>query len=82
MELPRSFINTSLLFTKEKFARLEHSKIGIVGIGGVGSWAAEALVRSGVQNLVLIDPDNVFESNINRQSQASHLTLGFTSKVI
>lgn len=48
----------------------------VVGIGGVGSWAAEALARSGVGRLTLIDLDHVSESNINRQVHANNLTLG------
>lgn len=48
----------------------------MVGLGGVGSWAAEALARSGVAGLVLIDLDHVGESNINRQVQALGATLG------
>lgn len=50
--------------------------VGVVGLGGVGSWAAEALARSGVGRLTLIDMDHVAESNINRQTQALHSTLG------
>ena len=48
----------------------------VVGIGGVGSWAAEALARSGVKRLTLIDLDHVSESNINRQIHATESTLG------
>ena len=48
----------------------------VVGVGGVGSWAAEALSRSGVGRITLVDMDHVAESNINRQIQASDATLG------
>jgi len=48
----------------------------VVGLGGVGSWAVEALARSGIRALTLIDLDHVSESNINRQIQATDLTLG------
>ncbi|HEX4855768.1 MAG TPA: tRNA threonylcarbamoyladenosine dehydratase [Limnobacter sp.] len=48
----------------------------VVGVGGVGSWAAEALARSGVGRLTLVDLDHVAESNINRQLQANEATLG------
>ncbi|MEQ9108535.1 MAG: tRNA threonylcarbamoyladenosine dehydratase [Limnobacter sp.] len=48
----------------------------VVGVGGVGSWAAEALARSGVGRITLVDLDHVAESNINRQIQASDATLG------
>jgi tRNA threonylcarbamoyladenosine dehydratase len=50
--------------------------VAVVGLGGVGSWTAEALARSGVARLVLIDFDQVAESNINRQVQALGSTLG------
>jgi tRNA A37 threonylcarbamoyladenosine dehydratase len=53
----------------------------VVGIGGVGSWAAEALARSGIGRLTLIDLDHVAESNINRQVQALESTLG-AAKVV
>jgi tRNA A37 threonylcarbamoyladenosine dehydratase len=48
----------------------------VVGVGGVGSWAVEALARSGVARLVLVDLDQVAESNVNRQVQATSTTLG------
>jgi len=48
----------------------------VVGLGGVGSWAAEALARSGVAELTLIDLDHVAESNVNRQVQATSASLG------
>jgi len=48
----------------------------VVGVGGVGSWAAEALARSGVGHITLVDMDHVAESNINRQIQATDATLG------
>ena len=56
--------------------RLWQSHVVVVGIGGVGSWAAEALARSGVGRLTLIDLDHVAESNINRQVHALTSTLG------
>ncbi|HYN77687.1 MAG TPA: tRNA threonylcarbamoyladenosine dehydratase [Lamprocystis sp. (in: g-proteobacteria)] len=58
------------------YARVRRARIAVVGVGGVGSWAAEALARSGVAGLVLIDLDHVAESNINRQVQALGSTLG------
>ena len=48
----------------------------VVGLGGVGSWAAEALARSGVGALTLVDLDHVAESNLNRQVQALGSTIG------
>jgi len=56
--------------------RIQHAHVAVVGIGGVGSWAAEALARSGVGRLTLIDLDHVAESNINRQIHAVLATVG------
>ena len=57
-------------------AAIRRSHVVVVGIGGVGSWTAEALARSGVDELTLIDLDHVAESNINRQIHALEATLG------
>ena len=56
--------------------RIFNAHVVVVGIGGVGSWAVEALARSGVRRLTLIDLDHVSESNINRQIHALEPTLG------
>ncbi|QOW60999.1 tRNA threonylcarbamoyladenosine dehydratase [Treponema pedis] len=56
--------------------KIQNAKIAIFGLGGVGSYTAEALARSGAENLVLIDGDIIEESNINRQLYALHSTLG------
>jgi len=56
--------------------RMRTMRIIIFGIGGVGSWCAEALVRSGFYNLTLVDYDTVAPSNLNRQAPALHSTLG------
>ena len=61
--------------------RIREAHIAVVGIGGVGSWAVEALARSGVGKLTLIDFDHIAESNINRQIHALDDTLGM-SKVL
>jgi tRNA threonylcarbamoyladenosine dehydratase len=58
------------------YAAMRGARVAVVGLGGVGSWAVEALARSGVAALVLIDLDHVAESNINRQVQALGSTLG------
>lgn len=58
------------------YERLRGARIAVIGVGGVGSWAAEALARSGVAELTLIDLDQVAESNINRQVHALESTLG------
>lgn len=60
---------------------IAHAHVAVVGIGGVGSWAAEALARSGVGQLTLIDMDHVAESNINRQVQALESTVGMAKIV-
>ena len=57
-------------------ARIREAHVVVIGLGGVGSWAAEALARSGVARLTLIDLDHIGESNINRQVHALDLTLG------
>lgn len=58
--------------------RLQASHVAVFGLGGVGSWAAEALARSGVGALTLIDHDCVGPTNLNRQAQALHSTLGLS----
>jgi tRNA A37 threonylcarbamoyladenosine dehydratase len=57
-------------------AALHHGRVAVVGVGGVGSWAVEALARSGVGNITLIDFDHVALSNVNRQIHALDSTLG------
>ncbi len=64
------------LYGDAGYARLRAARVAIVGVGGVGSWAAEALARSGIKGLVLIDLDQIAESNINRQVQALGSTVG------
>ena len=75
-DLERRFGGLRRLYGDAGYARLRALRVAIVGVGGVGSWAAEALARSGVAGLVLIDLDHVAESNINRQVQALGATLG------
>lgn len=65
-----------LLVGKEKISKLQKSKVLVIGVGGVGGYTVEALARSGVGHLVLIDPDVVEESNINRQLVALTSTIG------
>ena len=67
---------TELLIKKEGIEKLKNSNILIVGIGGVGSFAAEFIVRSGIGKLTIIDGDNVDNTNINRQLPAMKSTLG------
>ena len=67
---------TGLLLGEEKLARIRAARVLVVGLGGVGSWAAEMLCRSGVGHLTLIDADNVDVTNINRQMPALVSTVG------
>jgi tRNA threonylcarbamoyladenosine dehydratase len=76
VDLERRFGGLRRLYGDTAYARLRALRVAVVGLGGVGSWAAEALARCGVAGLVLIDMDHVAESNINRQIQALGATLG------
>lgn len=67
---------TEILLGAESIKKLEKATVAVFGIGGVGGFAAEALARSGVGNLELIDHDTVSVSNINRQIVALHSTVG------
>lgn len=67
---------TVLLVGKEKFNKLQNSHVLIVGLGGVGGYAAEQLARAGIGELTIIDADLVNESNINRQIIALNSTIG------
>lgn len=75
-DLERRFGGLRRLYGDAGYARLRTARVGVVGVGGVGSWAVEALARCGVAELLLFDLDHVAESNINRQVQASSGTLG------
>jgi tRNA A37 threonylcarbamoyladenosine dehydratase len=79
MSLPdhaRRFGGIARLYGEAALRRLAASHLCVIGIGGVGSWAAEALARSGVGRLTLLDLDHVAESNLNRQIHALEETLG------
>lgn len=75
-DFERRFGGLRRLYGSAGAQRIFDAHVVVVGIGGVGSWAAEALARSGVRRLTLIDLDHVSESNINRQVHANNLTLG------
>ena len=70
------FSRTEMLFGKEAMQRLRQSRVAVFGIGGVGGYTVEALARSGVGAIDIIDNDKVCLSNINRQIIATHKTLG------
>jgi len=69
-DIERRFGGVARLLGAQAHARLRAARVAVVGVGGVGSWAAEALARCGVERLTLIDLDHVSESNANRQIQA------------
>ena len=75
-DVDRRFGGLSRLYGNAGAQNIRSAHVVVVGIGGVGSWAAEALARSGVARLTLIDLDHIAESNINRQIHALDDTLG------
>ncbi len=75
-DFARRFGGLARLYGNEGAQRISRAHIIVVGVGGVGSWAAEAAARSGVARLTLIDFDHIAESNINRQIHALDNTLG------
>lgn len=74
--MPERFLRNEMLLGPAAMEKLARSHVCVVGLGGVGSWAAEALARSGVGELTLIDQDVYGESNINRQLGAVSSTVG------
>jgi len=70
------FLRTEMLLGSAAVEKLRRCHVAVVGLGGVGSYAAEALARSGLGALTLVDHDTVSESNLNRQLGALHSTLG------
>lgn len=70
------FGSLARVYGNEELQKLHNAHICVVGIGGVGSWVVEALARSGVQHLTLIDGDDISRSNINRQCHTLESTLG------
>ena len=70
------FSRTELLIGKEGLDKLSKSRVAVFGVGGVGGYVVEALVRSGVGSLDLIDNDTVALTNLNRQIIATHKTIG------
>ena len=75
-DLQRRFGGLERLYGMDGAAAIRRAHVAVVGVGGVGSWAAEALARSGIGALTLVDLDHVAESNINRQVHALAGTIG------
>lgn len=74
--MQNQFSRTELLIGKNCVEKLHHSKVAIVGLGGVGSYVVEGLVRAGVGNFLLVDKDEVDITNLNRQILATQETIG------
>lgn len=74
--MSHQFARTALLLGEDALERLKHVRVAVFGVGGVGGYVCEALVRSGVGAIDLIDNDKVCLSNLNRQIIATHETLG------
>ena len=70
------FSRTELIIGKEGIEKLNKAKVAVFGIGGVGSYVVEGLVRAGVQNFILVDDDKVCLTNLNRQIIATRATIG------
>jgi len=76
MDSSEKHSRTILLLGKEKFDKLQMSHVLIVGLGGVGSYAAEQICRAGVGKITIVDSDIIHESNLNRQLPALNSTIG------
>lgn len=76
IDFDRRFGGIARLYGKAALERFRHAHICVIGVGGVGSWVVEALARSAIGSITMIDLDNVAESNINRQVHALTDTLG------
>lgn len=74
--MQNQFSRTQLLLGRESMERLQNARVAVFGVGGVGGYTVEALARSGVGTLDLIDDDKVCFSNLNRQIIATHKTIG------
>ena len=75
-DIQRTFSRTELLIGKENIEKLRDKKIAIFGLGGVGSFVTEGIIRCGIKNLILVDNDEISPSNINRQLYALQSTIG------
>ena len=70
------FSRTELLIGKDRIQKLQNAKVAVFGIGGVGSYVVEGLVRAGIGNFILVDDDKVCLTNLNRQIIATRKTVG------
>ena len=76
------FERERLLIGEDALQTLRGSKVFVVGVGGVGSWAVELLARAGIGHIAIMDMDDIKDSNVNRQIHAMHSTLGKTKTEI
>lgn len=77
MDISEAILNrAALLLGDENMQRLSERKVIIFGVGGVGSWTAESLIRSGIMHLTIVDSDRVCVTNVNRQAMATTTTIG------
>ena len=74
--MPNQFSRTELIIGKEGIKKLNKAKVAIFGVGGVGSFVVEGLVRAGVEKFIIVDNDKVCLTNLNRQIIATHKTIG------
>ena len=74
-DIQRTFSRTELLIGKENIEKLRDKKIAIFGLGGVGSFVTEGIIRCGIKHLILVDNDEISPSNINRQLYALQSTI-------
>ena len=75
-EVQAIFRRSELLLGDEAMSRIAEKRVSIFGVGGVGSWCAESLIRSGIRQLTIVDSDRVCITNINRQLMATTKTIG------
>ena len=74
--MAEQFLRTEMLLGRQALTRLQRARVAVFGLGGVGGYVVEALARSGIGSLDLIDSDTVSVSNLNRQILATHSTVG------
>ncbi|WP_432455599.1 MULTISPECIES: tRNA cyclic N6-threonylcarbamoyladenosine(37) synthase TcdA [unclassified Agarivorans] len=75
-QFEQRFGGIARLYGRRALSKFQHSHVCVIGIGGVGSWAAEALARSGIGKITLIDLDDICTTNTNRQVHATRATVG------